>query len=45
MEPKGGTPKSLVFAVVPQKAAQNLKHKKLMGNSMQLQSAEKKTIC
>jgi len=39
MEPKGGTPKSLVFAVVPQKAAQNLKHKKLIFNFMQLYSA------
>jgi len=41
MEPKGGTPKSLVFAVVPQKAAQNLKHKKPIFNFMQLYSAGK----
>jgi hypothetical protein len=41
MEPKGGTPKSLVFAVVPQKAAQNLKHKKLIFNFMKLYLALK----
>jgi len=41
MEPKGGNPKSLVFAVVPQKAAQNLKYKKPIFNSMQFYSARK----